>query len=301
MAKKEPQNLERYINYYGQIFIHDNFFDVTISFHKSKLYLDCFRIKLPYTHINYSDIIWIEEPDVFSFGKKRIDLCTKKGDIVSLYYPSHIKVTEFLFANTQLAKEKPAFLTSSTEMMDGERIRRQYFNGPIYLLSGLYISLYLFLLITNLATGKGILETLHELIVSLWVPLVWLGPLSILSFLNRSHFGKIICTLNEKGLQHEKSFVSWEQITRIEYEIVLPSRSPSSYQNRIKSCYAYIYVEDGKDLLLTQAPYMLLKAAKKYNPDIKVGFTKHSINTLRFLATIPAIFLMLSLLHITLG
>ena len=150
MAKKPPQDVEKYTLYFGQILIYDNFFDVTISFHKSNLYLDCCRIKLPFTRINYSDIIWIEEPDVFSFGQKRIDLCIKKGDSISLYYPAHVKVKEFLLANTHLKKEKPEFLNVNTEIAEGVKIRRQYFNAPLYLFSGLFVSVYLFLLTADL-------------------------------------------------------------------------------------------------------------------------------------------------------
>lgn len=89
--------------------------------------------------INYSDITWFEEPDVFAIGQKRVDLCTKQNEIFSIYYPRHLKVADFLRANTRLAKEKPAILTLDMDTMTGEKIRCQYFNAPIYGLSIVHI------------------------------------------------------------------------------------------------------------------------------------------------------------------
>lgn len=295
MAKKEPQDIELYRSYPIQLLIGDSFLDGNISFHKSNLYIHCYGNGISDIRINYSDIVWIEEPDVFSIGQKRINLCTRKSEVTSIYISRNIKVTEFLHANTRLAKEKPDVLSIDMNAMTDEKIRRQYFNGPIYLLSTVLIPLYFFLFISDIATGQGFLETIRELVISLWVPLVWIGPLSILSCLNRLFFGKVICVLTSKGLQHDKGFVPWDQITMIEYEIVLPRRS-YLYTNQINSCFAHIHIKDAKDLLLIHAPYMLLQAVQKYNPDIKTRFTKHSINTIRFLVTTSVMFMGLAVM-----
>ena len=298
MFKKEPQDVEKYSLYFVKFLIGNNFLDGSISFHKSNLYINCHELKMSDKRINYSDITWIEEPDVFVIGQKRIDLFTKKNEIISIYYPRHLKVPEFLRSNTRFVKERPAILSLDMDAMTDEKIRRQYFNGPIYLLSTVLIPLYFFLLIADLATGHGFIATIRELITSLWVPLVWIGPLTILSYLNRSYFGKVICVLTPDGLQHDRGFIPWNQITKIEYEIVLPSRN-ISYTNRINSCFAHIHIKDEKDLLLIQAPYFLLKRVLKYNPDIQTGFTKHSMNTIRFLITASIFFMGLTILLAT--
>lgn len=298
MTKKEPQNIELYSIYPIQLLMGNNFLDGSISFHKRNLYIHYYGANLSDKRINYSDIIWLEEPDVFTFGRKRINICTRKNEVIVLYISRNIKAIEFLLANTHLSKEKPFILSLDMNAINGQKIRRQFFNGPIYLLSSVLVPLYFFLLISDLATGHGFLETIRELIISLWVPFVWIGPLVILSFLNRSHFGRIICVLTPDGLQHDRGFIPWEQITMIEYEIVLPRRN-YTYTNQINSCFAHIHVKDTKDLLLVQAPYMLLQAVQNYNPDIRTSFTKHSINTIRFFITVSILFMGISILIAT--
>lgn len=96
-----------------------------------------------------------------------------------------------------------------------------------------------------------------------------MSPLLLLSLLNRFLFGKVVCVLDENGLHYEGGFIEWSAVTGIDYEARLPLRSGPAYS------YARI-IGSGIEIKLLHAPHLLLKKARKHNPDIQTGLSRDS-------------------------
>lgn len=147
----------------------------------------------------------------------------------------------------------------------GEKIRWQYFNVPIYEL--LYVAYIVAVMCIVFVIDAWSLEvTAAEVFAMLSMFGILLLPFVILSAINRFWIGKIICVLNEEGIYYKDGLIKWEAVTHIEYNAEQPTR-----YNRHSSAYII-----GKNMKveLAHAPYMLLRKAKKYNPEIITGFSK---------------------------
>ena len=156
--------------------------------------------------------------------------------------------------------------------IQGEKIRRQYFTGPIVLLASLALFIPYAMLVFTVALDKFELSTwLSDTWISVWLCLVFSAPFVILSIFNRRFFGRLICVVSEKGICWEDRTVGWNEIDKIEYEINLPGSSRK--ENRF--CYAVIYTKN-ETVVLLHAPLLLLSKAKKYSPSIRASVSKSS-------------------------
>ena len=107
--------------------------------------------------------------------------------------------------------------------IEGEKIRRQYFTGPIVLLASLALFIPYAMLVFTVALDKFELSTwLSDTWISVWLCLVFSAPFVILSIFNRRFFGRVICVVSEKGICWEDRSVGWNEIDKIENEINLP-------------------------------------------------------------------------------
>ena len=174
----------------------------------------------------------------------------------------------------------------------GEKIRRQYFNIPIFFVLVVYMSLTLALLITSVAAEKPSLEdwwAFAEVLTA--IAGLLLLPMAALSVLNRFCFGEIICVLNEKGLYYEDEavrFIPWRELRSISYEPDIPWRS--GYRWHCYGNWAEITVQSfkkKKQFTLYHVPYMLLGKIKKYAPDVHCGLTKFGVALVVAMALLP--------------
>lgn len=168
------------------------------------------------------------------------------------------------------------------DQINGTKIRWQFFTWPIFTFLFCMILAPFTILIFDLYEGKFIFsEWLSGLSISVWVCLVLAIPFIILYILNLHFFGKIICVLNSDGIHYENGLLKWEDITNIEYEIVLPSRSiTSSRENRY--CHSVIYTEK-ETIKLIHTPIYFIFKVKKYKPSIDAKLSKGSKWTLKFI------------------
>jgi hypothetical protein len=99
---------------------------------------------------------------------------------------------------------------------------------------------------------------------------VFLAPLILLTSLNRWLFGRKVCLLNHEGLFCNQRMIPWDAIDSMTFHLELPARSNSG-------CSYVVITGKNLGLALAHAPYHLLRAAKKYNPNIRTALEKGSV------------------------
>ena len=152
----------------------------------------------------------------------------------------------------------------------GDRIRWQYFTGPIILLVFCMLFVPYCMFVFYLIDGKLDWSVwLSDLLVCVEICLAFSIPFIFLAILNRFFFGKIICVINENGIHHKDGTVKWSEIVKIEYEIQFPSSTV------YRSCHAIIHTRQEK-IVLVHAPLVLLSKARKYSPNTRAGVSKSS-------------------------
>ena len=161
----------------------------------------------------------------------------------------------------------------------GTRIRRQYFNVFAWYEFVLPVGCALPMLVMNTLWGpRGTkLNSWSEIFTHiLLVDLFFISPLLIASLFNRRFFGKIVCVLNEKGVYYlygqQKRVAKWEEIEEIEYCIRL---WPFFMTNRVW-CHARLKGSDF-DVMIDQAPMMLLQKARAYDKRVKLRLEKTGV------------------------
>lgn len=168
--------------------------------------------------------------------------------------------------------------------ISGEKIRQQYFNLPIYILTFAVVSgVYSVAIFDLISLGKIDFPELGQNIMtgaSIW--LILSVPFVIFSVLNRSCFGKVICVLNEAGIYYKDGFIKWCDIDKVEYEIRIPGHSSKMNDN---FCSAVLYTK-GKSTELLHAPLYILSRVKKHSPETDVKISKSS----RFILIVCLIF-----------
>ena len=158
--------------------------------------------------------------------------------------------------------------------INGTKIRWQFFTWPIFILLFCMLFAPYCTLIFSLLDGKFILsEWLSDFSISVFVCLVLAIPFIILYILNLHFFGKIICVLNSDGIHHANGLIKWDDITKIEYEIVLPSRGRSSRENAY--CHSVIYTKK-ETIKLIHTPLYFIFKVKKHKPSIDAKLSKGS-------------------------
>ena len=106
------------------------------------------------------------------------------------------------------------------KQIDGKKIRRQYFSAPLIILVYSMISTSYGILVLDLMTGKFVLsDWLSGVLISFEICLVFSIPFLLLSILNRTCFGKIICVVNPDGIHHKDGLTRWSDIIKVEYVV----------------------------------------------------------------------------------
>ncbi len=177
--------------------------------------------------------------------------------------------------------------------ISGQKIRRQYFNIPIYMLLSIMGMIMVSWTVASIidhtfATAEWLLDLLPWCVIAVMI----LFPLLVLSMLNRLFFGEVICVLNEKGLYYEDDgvrYIAWNDIKYVRYEPDMPGRI--GYRWDFGCNAAYITVKPFRknvEIELVHAPFLLLGKMKKYNPNAKYGFTKFGLVMVLFYIFAPS-------------
>lgn len=131
---------------------------------------------------------------------------------------------------------------------------------------------------------------LSEFLSTVWlcfsVFAVVLSPIIALALLNRFLFGKILCVINNDGIQLENDRIQWQEIKRItyipevfnrgaEYSRVCVTRSRSS--------------GEPVDIVINHFPVYGLQVIKRICPQIEVKFHKIFIGVLAAIPTLVAV------------
>lgn len=171
--------------------------------------------------------------------------------------------------------------------IEGEKIRRQYFNIVLYFGTLCVVPFTLITYLMNTLLGKEgeILQSFTDVIYVFIGFLILMIPFFLLSVLNRFLFGQVVCVLEKEGLHHSEGFIIWDAIVKIEYELNIPSKDKKYF------CYAHIIKQGIFDAEIIHAPYYLLKEAKNYHPDIEIGLGKRSKFLIGFFTIVLVLFI----------
>ena len=158
--------------------------------------------------------------------------------------------------------------------ISGQKIRRQFFNIPIYFIMSFDMAL-IFATAAECIGNPNLSFTnwIDDVTLYIVIGAVPTIPLLILSLLNRFYVGKIICVLDNNGLHYEQDFISWPQIQKAIYQPDIPYKPG---QHSYTSNELYLTVEANQDQVqieLEHAPFMLLRKIKKHCPDIPCRLT----------------------------
>lgn len=173
--------------------------------------------------------------------------------------------------------------------IDGQKIRRQYFNGILWFATVCVVPYALITYLMNLFFGRetGALCQFSEVIGVFIVLLIMMIPVIILSILNRSFFGDVVCVLEKEGLHHKDGFIIWDAIVKMEYELNIPTKDRKYF------CYVSITKHSRFGAEIIHAPYFLLKEAKNYHISLEVGMSKRSKFLIRFFMIVLVFFIVL--------
>lgn len=171
--------------------------------------------------------------------------------------------------------------------IDGQKIRRQYFNGILYFGTLCVVPFTLITFIMNHLLGKDgeTLRTFSDVIYVFIGFLILMIPIILLSILNRFLFGEVICVLEKEGLHHKDGFIIWDAIVKLEYEINIPSK------DKMYFCYVNITKHSRFGAEIIHAPFYLLKEAKNYHPNLQVSISKKSKFLIGFFTIMLTLFI----------
>lgn len=173
----------------------------------------------------------------------------------------------------------------------GRKIRRQFFNIPIYLVLVVYtffMSVFVAMSIKDNTLTSG--QFLSFIFRFSAIAIAILFPLLILSILNRFCFGQVICVLNEKGLYYDDGWlccIPWSDIKAVAYEPDIPVKIGWRYECENKALITTKPFKKETVIELEHAPWMLIRKMKRYQPNAKYGFTKWGIGFVLCIALLP--------------
>ncbi len=181
-------------------------------------------------------------------------------------------------------REKSFRNQADLKIINGERIREQYFNIFIFMeVFIVFIPFAIILTINTLSDGIGTkFNSIADVFEFILLAIKYLTPPVVLSVLNLYVFGEIICVLDDVGITFSGGFIRWDSITDIVYVIDFPTKTSFG------CCYARV-IGKNLNLKIYSAPVFLLLRAKKYNKNIKVRYSKWSIAMLVSYAVAPSI------------
>ena len=161
--------------------------------------------------------------------------------------------------------------STELKLIDGKKIRRQYFNIPLVVLYYLAFLIPYFILAISFFTKNFDADAWpYTLWISIWICFCFSIPFLILKTLNKHFFGKIICVFSNEGIHYPKGKLFWNTIEKIEYAL----NSDKRYKSDTEKPYrAIVYTSGGRHVVLNNSPIHLLHYAKKYKKDIDIKIT----------------------------
>ncbi len=151
----------------------------------------------------------------------------------------------------------------------GVRIRRQYFNLPMYLM------LYTLIVLSVSYVVSAWLA--HDENITLYLKRIWnwkllagcLIPLIVLSICNRFYFGRIVAVADETGLYTEKDFIPWDCITLVEYDPAIYVRGQENYSGIIfHTNRNETYRRKNRQTFAPRLPLYTLGIIRRYIPHV---------------------------------
>lgn len=160
--------------------------------------------------------------------------------------------------------------------MNGEKIRWQYFNTCLYMLLSFLPAIFTMILVMELKKGtldwSGLLDTLPVMAA---IYLVFVGPVAVLSILNRHSFGKIVGVVTPTTLVLDSRSISLDEIEEIVYHPNVLSRKRAMHH----FAYATLVLrsESGElaSLDVLHFPRYGVRKIKKYRPQLKVAYENY--------------------------
>lgn len=230
--------------------------------------------------------VMIKDYKVFKNREYAINIAFKNNSPIKIIIPyrdftygnQSEKIQQFI---KHLQELSPQNSHPALKDINGTRLRRQYFNLPIYLILPvipLCISLFAMVLIRHNGFSWG--EWLTISFEGISFVLALLSPFVLLSALNRFLFGKIVSVINDNGIYFENNFVPWNKIKKITY---IPD-TPSEYQHSVPHhCYTRLKLtvesETGEDydVEIKNFPLYGLFKIKKYCSNKKIKFAAKNV------------------------
>lgn len=171
---------------------------------------------------------------------------------------------------------------------DGEKIRWQYFNGYIYIMSACFPMALIAVILSDLkGNGVDFAGLIEGIVTALLVWSAFLAPAIVLSLLNRFFFGRIIGVIREDGLLLENDFIEWKKINKITFKPRMSSKHHAAYT------HATVSVGPGqmtiRSIDIMHFPAYALRRIKKHNPEIKVEVEKKAVAIIVFVALLPTL------------
>lgn len=195
---------------------------------------------------------------------------------------------KFLVTEEEFKIENSKQKNSELMNINGKKIRWQYFNAYIYLMISFMPAVFVVSLGEEFKKGSFdiwnyIVEMTDEIPGILAISSITIGPLIILSILNRFCFGKVLGVIDDSTLFINAYEINLKDIIEITYH-------PSFILwNNPGSCFATFAVQSKKggaeSFNMAHFPLYGLKEIQKRNPNVKIRFDK----TIIFLAICPVI------------
>jgi len=225
------------------------------------------------------DIKSIQIKQKIIFRQYIIDICFNDGA------PCRIVASPKVFLVDSQSENLPSFLNylknkspviQSTKLnnVQGNKIRRQYFNEIIYTILAYSPMLIVMPIVIGLKENnlnlqfQTIMESVVE-VLTIWLCI--LSPFLVLSLFNRFFFGKIISVVNDEGLVLENNFIKWKDVKEITYE-------PYPFYHYKYNTSANVLVKplNKKEYTLDilHFPFYGLRIIKKQNSNVKVKIGK---------------------------
>lgn len=155
--------------------------------------------------------------------------------------------------------------------IQGEKIRWLFFNVPIYCLIMIFFMITIISLTTSISNGDFDFSEWADLVLTAGkISVAYALPFIISVILNRLFIGIVVCILNDDGIYYRDGFIKWDEIIKIEYEIVFPNRRKPHF------CHARI-ITNNNTIQLVHAPLYLISKIRKMKPQIEAKVTKSSI------------------------
>ncbi len=183
-------------------------------------------------------------------------------------------ITEEAFAKEKTKKDRQKARIEAAAKNGGRKIRRQYLNGLLYILFCVFWMVLLLLLLNTWfgQSGAGI-QSAAECIALFLGFAILTAPFWIFSLCNRRFFGKTVCVISERGIFYRGRWIPWEAIREMQYIVCVAT--DGLFENRGVNGRILLRGDD-LERCIDQAPLLLLRAAKRYHPTLRISLSKQS-------------------------